>query len=950
MYRRWMVLGLFVLLFQADMGETHLVGDIDGDGKVGVEEAVFALKVAGGIYPDIPSTCVLIGKDTWAVDQPYDACNVVLHDGDFYIAVIDHQSTLENSPPNPDFWVVLPLSDLAAAQAQIDTLTINLNNQQGQIDNLTRAQTDFAAAQAGVADRTADLATAQAALDAAIASGTATPEEIAALEADVATAQTALASAQGNLATAQANVTVTHGDLDAALQLPANEPAGLLACSTCHGTSTAAAGWLASKHAMNSSHTINSCATCHNPSGAMNKMASAFGVNPTGTVVGCEDCHGAGSNHVNAPYGNLVAETAPATAVCGQCHDGAGAEAHLTHHPINLQITSRYQSSKHADSEHGGGLCSACHSHAGGVRNIETGRATRVIGVTGELGLIDKYTPDTAAEVWTVEDQWGSMQCATCHDPHTLELRTEDTLAMVTGDHDDDPDTEDTAQEMVVYSAQFNLCTTCHQIDLDYTPGGHGDAGLLLDYTLTAESYSAANVLDADTGTFNVETSFTLLNADGVTTTDRTVYDTQVFYHDNTPHGGRNFSDTHFAGTVVGRIAAVVETEPDYLEGVIDVEVVGYNINAADPSACTICHDPHTVNKVQGDSLEAAVDHAEGLGEFHTNYLGSAMGHGCRPCHDGGVSFMTWVQGGSTPSGSATGVIGCRTCHNLEQPADGDPTEVRGWPEGHAFAFASGTAVDVADLGVNQICFECHKGRNASITAAAYEALADPAAGTQLGSSFEYLHYAPVFATLFGSDSGMIPAYPGKTYAGRFVHPVEVAGVTEFGCVDCHDVHNTNEHHAATNKMTKAGSACVGCHGAAAFVDAAVLAARTVAYGERLMETLVAALRAADGQVGLNEGCQTLITSLKGAYPNADYASAEEELAAYIGGRNKYFPNKKTTMAAAMWKVFNYEDGSPHGVTHGHGGSWAHNSKYARQAQYDAIQDMGGDLTGLTRP
>lgn len=712
-------------------------------------------------------------------------------------------------------------------------------------------------------------------------------------------------------------------------ELSANEAAGLLACSTCHGASTAAEDWLGSKHAMNSSHTINACATCHNPSGAMSDMATAFGVMPTGTVVGCEDCHGPGSNHVNLPLTNSVVNTAPDTEVCGQCHDGEGELAHLTHHPINLQIASRFESSKHGASEHGGGLCSACHSHAGGVRNIETGRATRVVGVPGELGLIDKYTPETAAGVWTVEDQWGSMQCATCHDPHKAELRTKDTVAAVTGDHDGNAATPDTTEEMVVYSAQFNLCTTCHQIDLDYTPASHTDAGLLLSYRLTAGSYSAANMLDATTGTFNAETSFTLLNADGVTTTDRTVYDTQVFYHDNTPDGTRNFADTHFAGTVVGRVAAVDESADPNL-AITDVEVVGYNINAANPEACTICHDPHTVNKVQGDSLEAAVDHAEGIGKFHTNYLGAAMGHGCTPCHNGGTPFMTWVLGGSEPAvsssaaaGGGPGVIGCRSCHNLLQPADGDPTEVLEFAEGHVFTFQSGVEVDVADLGVNQICFECHKGR---------EGVKSTANTTTQIYGVTYLHYAPVFATLFGNDSAMVPTYPGKTYAGRFVHQAGAVGGTataEFGCVDCHDVHNTNDHQVTTNKMTNPDYSCAGCHGTGQFADATVLAARTVAYGERLFDTLLATY---------NTRFDPDITA--------------EELETKIGARSTASDvgANDLAFAADIFKIFNYEDGSPHGVMHGHGGSWAHNSKFARQLQYDAIEALGGDLTGLTRP
>ncbi len=715
------------------------------------------------------------------------------------------------------------------------------------------------------------------------------------------------------------------GTPGADFELPAAEIAGLLACSTCHGSSTAATEWKASKHAMNSPYTINACATsCHNPSGAMYDIEAAFGVSPTGTVVGCEDCHGAGSNHVDLPNSEAVANVAPTTAVCGQCHDGEGDVAHLDHHPFNEQIASRFIAGPHGgengDNHAREAFCSACHSHEGSLSLFAMGGAENV------LDLAAKFTSSSVPSWSKTEEELTLRECATCHDPHTGKLRTDDTVEAVT--YDTPPITED----KVVFSAEFNLCTTCHMVDLESTVVDAEDG--LFSYQLSSASYSAANMLNAAGTTFDI-VEFDIENAD-LTTTTREIFNTQIFYHDNTPGGGRSFVDTHFAGTVVGRVAAVDETVA--ANAIADVTVTGYNVNAAAVDACTTCHDPHSANKVQGeDGVAQAQSFAEGVGMFHANYLGSALGRNCTPCHDGGESFVTWLRGGSEPEAgdSDTRTIACRTCHQLEQLEDsvdeegnpitvlGDPTAVRAFPEDHEFAFGNGAIADVADLGVNQICFECHKGRS-GVKEGAFDA------ATTRAYDVSYLHYAPAFATLFGNESGMVPTYAGKTYAGKFVHGGGAAGQdsAEFGCVDCHNVHDTDGNNVIQNKMVTSAD-CLGCHQSGAFVDANLLEDRTVAFGERLRDTIIA----------------TYNTRFD---PDIDQDAfhdiqAGRNAASEIGAND-------LAVATAIYRVFNYDDGSPHGTEHGHGGSWAHNSRFARQVQYDAIESIGGDLTGLTRP
>jgi microcystin-dependent protein len=101
-------LGLF-FAFAGGVAYAGVSGDINLDGQVGLEEAVFALQVAAGLYPDISSTCDLAGRGTWSAGESYLACDVVLFNGDTYAAVQTHQSTAESELSDPSFWTLLTL-------------------------------------------------------------------------------------------------------------------------------------------------------------------------------------------------------------------------------------------------------------------------------------------------------------------------------------------------------------------------------------------------------------------------------------------------------------------------------------------------------------------------------------------------------------------------------------------------------------------------------------------------------------------------------------------------------------------------------------------------------------------------------------------------------------------------------------------------------------------------
>ena len=56
-----------------------IVGDINNDGHIDLSEAVYALRVASGVYPHLNPSCVLTGKNDWIAGEDYVECDVVIH-------------------------------------------------------------------------------------------------------------------------------------------------------------------------------------------------------------------------------------------------------------------------------------------------------------------------------------------------------------------------------------------------------------------------------------------------------------------------------------------------------------------------------------------------------------------------------------------------------------------------------------------------------------------------------------------------------------------------------------------------------------------------------------------------------------------------------------------------------------------------------------------------------
>jgi hypothetical protein len=316
----------------------------------------------------------------------------------------------------------------------------------------------------------------------------------------------------------------------------------------------------------------------------------------------------------------------------------------------------------------------------------------------------------------------------------------------------------------------------------------------------------------------------------------------------------------------------------------------------------------------------------------------------CAKCHsatglpefvkNGGTVVLT-TAGSTTTTGlgnqPASNGFTCYTCHDEAN-----------WPALYAFAqvaFPNGKTLSFAQDadGKNiedpaNLCLACHQGRESSVTVRKY--LGSKEADTvDAKISFKNVHYFAAGATLFGSEAQGIFQYEGKEYVGRFMH---TDGFQT--CTSCHDAH------ALEPKL----EACAGCH--QTDDPAAIRMTSTADYdgdgdvaegleGELkgLQDKLYAEIQKyADTKAGVAIVYDTNAYPYWYADANKDGVGDKDDKGAGV----RYATWTPRLLKAAYNLQYSLKDS----------GAAIHNFKYVAEALYDSIEDLGGDVTGLTRP
>ena len=306
----------------------------------------------------------------------------------------------------------------------------------------------------------------------------------------------------------------------------------------------------------------------------------------------------------------------------------------------------------------------------------------------------------------------------------------------------------------------------------------------------------------------------------------------------------------------------------------------------------------------------------------------------CARCHTPG-GFDFWAEWGtditkSTPVGDG---MRCETCHTGTD-YDGNPArkyiaQVE-FPGGHV------VENDKDNVDDSLLCMSCHKGRQGK------KDVDDRIASGKLGAySFRNVHYLPAGATILGTDAKVGYEYDGKTYEARWTHWQASAGSAS-QCSYCHLEDHTFKPQVAAS--------CKGCHPEAGDDVTKIRLARTTDYngngnnteplpeevrtfGERLYAALTAHAKDVVG---------TGITYDSHSYPYF-FEDADNDGTPDVDGNGNMI-GYRTWDAALLKGTFNYQ------FWQKEPGAWAHNTDYILQILHDSIEDLKGDLTGLTRP
>jgi hypothetical protein len=297
----------------------------------------------------------------------------------------------------------------------------------------------------------------------------------------------------------------------------------------------------------------------------------------------------------------------------------------------------------------------------------------------------------------------------------------------------------------------------------------------------------------------------------------------------------------------------------------------------------------------------------------------------CARCHSA-AGLPQFAKEGVVVSQPIANGFECTTCHNdLQEYTLHEFTQVK---------FPSGLVVDSGDPETN-LCMQCHMGRESGMSVD--KLIGDTEADTQ-SESLRFLnpHYFAAGATRYGSEANGAYQYADKEYAGYFEHDPEA--VT---CNDCHSTHrqtlkwdNCTEFHEeveAKEDIQNIRYNLVDYNGNGDDAEGV--------YFE--LQSMRDALYVAMQQYAADTVGQGIVYD-EHSYPyyfndtNANGAADADE----INSDNSF----KTWTPRLLRAAYNYQYSGKDP------GAFAHNGPYIIQTVYDSLEDIGGDVSAMTRP
>jgi cytochrome c1/nitrate reductase cytochrome c-type subunit len=309
----------------------------------------------------------------------------------------------------------------------------------------------------------------------------------------------------------------------------------------------------------------------------------------------------------------------------------------------------------------------------------------------------------------------------------------------------------------------------------------------------------------------------------------------------------------------------------------------------------------------------------------------------CAKCHST-AGLPTFLKEGVTISEPLPNGFQCTTCHDSLPEFTRYTVDEVEFPSGAVLSFGEG--VD------SNLCLECHQGRESKYSVDALLLGLDPDVVSTLSAEelletvseatekldddtvadslrFLNIHYFAAGATKFGTEAKGAYEYDGKEYLGLFKHvPSHLA------CVDCHSTHGLQV------KVEECGA----CH--------------TGVESEEDLKAIRITPTDWDGDGDTTEGIAGEIATMYEALYEGMQEYATDVVGTdivYNAARYPYWFTEdeeqyNTWTPRLLRAAYNYQY-----VTKDPG-AFAHNGKYIIQVLYDTLEDMGVDVSGMTRP
>lgn len=299
----------------------------------------------------------------------------------------------------------------------------------------------------------------------------------------------------------------------------------------------------------------------------------------------------------------------------------------------------------------------------------------------------------------------------------------------------------------------------------------------------------------------------------------------------------------------------------------------------------------------------------------------------CAACHSQ-TGFIDFLGADASTSGvvdhaaAINAPIGCAACHTSAAHAL------------DSVDFPSGETVN--GLGASAVCTVCHQGRQSGDdVVAATKSINEDTVSPDL--EFLNVHYGIAAAVMHGNETRGGFQYPGKTYAGRFIHVPSANN-----CVACHDAHTTQ---VATDS-------CTSCHrGIENTRDIRTRHQDFDGDGDNaggihaeifgLHSQLYAAIQTYGAEI-----TDAPIGYASNAYP---YFFNDTNGDGQIGADEAIFPNRYQSWTPRLLKAaYNYQ------AVHKDPGGYVHNPTYMLQLLYDSLDDLSLmvdiEISALRRP